>query len=320
MRVQHDAATGLINPALITRNMVQHNSSFMVLLFRSLFFPAALLVLLTSCSVLQNKPCCDSDIASTQLTGDSVTILSLNLAHGRKTSMNQMLVSKKKTYENLDDVAKLLKEVQPDLAAFQEADDPSRWSGGFDHVAYLAEQTGWPNYVHGTHADGWLYAYGTAILSPHELVSTYIHDFQPSFPSTTKGFVAATINWQQDNAVVPLTVISVHLDFLRRSVRQEQVDEMLEYIQSIQGPYIVAGDFNGELKDDDSAIQELMGELGLRAFEPDSDTLGTYKSATGKRLDWILVSKELAFENFEIRSEIVSDHYAIVARIIYRPH
>jgi endonuclease/exonuclease/phosphatase family metal-dependent hydrolase len=233
--------------------------------------------------------------------------------------MNQMLVSKKKTYENLDDVANLLKEVQPDLAAFQEADDPSRWSGGFDHVAYLAEQTGWPNYVHGTHADGWLYAYGTAILSPHELVSTYIHDFQPSFPSTTKGFVAATINWQQDNAVVPLTVISVHLDFLRRSVRQEQVDEMLEYIQSIQGPYIVAGDFNGELKDDDSAVLELMEELGLRAFEPDSETLGTYKSTTGKRLDWILISRELEFDDFEVRSEIVSDHYAIVARIIYRP-
>ena len=305
---------------LTTSNIIRYSRSFSVFFSGSLFFPAALLVLLTSCSVLQNKPCCDPNIASTQLTGDAVTILSLNLAHGRKTRMNQMLVSKKKTYENLDNIADLLKEVQPDLAAFQEADDPSRWSGGFDHVAYLAKQTVWPNFVHGTHADGWLYAYGTAILSPHELVSTYIHDFQPSFPSTTKGFVTATINWQQDNALVPLTVISVHLDFLRRSVRQEQVDEMLEYIQSIQGPYIVAGDFNGELTDDDSAVQELMEELELRAFEPDSDALGTYKSTTGKRLDWILVSRELAFKDFEIRPEIVSDHYAIVARLIYRPH
>jgi endonuclease/exonuclease/phosphatase family metal-dependent hydrolase len=306
-------------PVLATGNEIRPGFSNMILFFRTLILPAALLVLLTSCSVLQNKPCCDPDIAATQLTGATITILSLNIAHGRKTSMNQMLVSKQTTYENLDEIADLLNEVQPDLAAFQEADDPSRWSGGFDHVAYLAEQTGWPNYVHGTHADGWLYAYGTAILSPHELASTYVHDFQPSFPSTTKGFVAATINWQHDDAVVPLTVISVHLDFLRRSVRQKQVDEMLEYIQSIQGPYIVAGDFNGELKDDDSAVLELMEELGLRAFEPDSETLGTYKSTTGKRLDWILVSKELEFDDFEIRSEIVSDHYAIVARIIYRP-
>ena len=308
-----------MKPVLTTRNIPQHNLGFMALLCRSLFFPLVLLGLLTSCSVLQNKPCCDSDIAATKLTDGTVTILSLNLAHGRKSSMNQILVSKKKTYANLDGIAKLLKEVQPDLAAFQEADDPSRWSGGFDHVAYLAEQTGWPNYVHGTHADGWLYSYGTAILSPHELSSTYIHDFQPSFPTTTKGFVAATVNWQQDDTVVPLTVISAHLDFLSRAVRQEQVDEMLEYIQSIQGPYIVAGDFNGELKDDDSAVQELMEELELRAFKPDSDALGTYKSAAGKRLDWILVSKELEFQNFEIRSEIVSDHFAIVAHIIYRP-
>jgi endonuclease/exonuclease/phosphatase family metal-dependent hydrolase len=288
-------------------------------LFRTTFLPLPILVVLASCSLLPDKPCCEADVAATQLTGDAVTVLSLNIAHGRKNSLNQVFVSKQKTYKNLDDIADLLKEVQPDFSAFQEADDPSRWSGGFDHVAYLAEQTGWPNYVHGTHADGWLYAYGTAILSPHELSSMYVHDFQPSFPSTTKGFVAATVDWQQAADVIPLTVISVHLDFMRQSVRQKQVNEMLEYIQSIQGPYIVAGDFNGELNDDDSAVKHLMAKLGLRAFEPDSEVLGTYKSATGKRLDWILISKQLEFEDFELRPENVSDHLAIVARISYSP-
>lgn len=67
----------------------------------------------------------------------TVKVISLNAAYGRKTAFNQLLVSKKKTRRNLDKISRVLKHLDADLAALQEADGPSFWSGNFDHVGYL---------------------------------------------------------------------------------------------------------------------------------------------------------------------------------------
>jgi hypothetical protein len=91
--------------------------------------------------------------------------ITINLAHGRRDSLNQLLVSEEQTRENLDDIAQYLKESKADVVALQEADKPSRWSGGFDHVAYLAEQAGFAYYTHAEHAQIWIGNYGTAVLS-----------------------------------------------------------------------------------------------------------------------------------------------------------
>jgi endonuclease/exonuclease/phosphatase family metal-dependent hydrolase len=243
-------------------------------------------------------------------------VLTLNLAHGRDDSLNQLLVGKQQTYRNLDDIADLLLQISPDVAAFQEADAPSGWSGNFSHVEYLADKTGWANYVHGQHADGWLYAFGTAILSRHHFSATRLHTFSPSFPTTTKGFVAATVDWQRNDEALALTVISVHLDFSRESVRQAQIEELIDYAATLTGPFVVAGDFNDEWNDDDSSIRELMERLKLKAFQPHAEHLGTYKSTDGKRLDWILLSEGLEFLTYNVVTEEISDHYAVVAEIM----
>ena len=96
---------------------------------------------------------------------DVIRVLSLNVSHGRNTAPNQLLVSKEQTYLNLDKIAALLGEVAPDVVALQEADAPSRWSGDFDHVSYLAEESGFPCFVHGRHSTSWISRYGTALLS-----------------------------------------------------------------------------------------------------------------------------------------------------------
>ena len=72
---------------------------------------------------------------------DTLKVMSLNLAHGRKDSINQFLVSGEQTRQNLDDIAEVLKQRDIDVLAVQEADAPSRWSGGFDHVAELSRQS-----------------------------------------------------------------------------------------------------------------------------------------------------------------------------------
>jgi endonuclease/exonuclease/phosphatase family metal-dependent hydrolase len=284
----------------------------------SFFASLILLATLIGCSGTGNSICCVSNTGGADIQTPTVKVLTLNLAHGRRDSINQIFVSEEQTYKNLNLIAGLLRKTKADVAALQEADDPSPWSGGFDHVEYLSDQTGWPNYVHGLHADGWLYTFGTAVLSRHRIADSSLNTFEPSFPTTTKGFVSATFNWMQGDMIFPLTVISVHFDFSRQSVREEQTAQLVAFAKELNGPYVIAGDFNSEWKDTDSTLQELKSNLNLQVFDPEGTDMGTYKSLEGKRLDWILLSPELQFVNYAIRTEVLSDHLAVVAEISLR--
>jgi endonuclease/exonuclease/phosphatase family metal-dependent hydrolase len=62
-------------------------------------------------------------------------------------------------------------------------------------------------------------------------------------------------------------------------------------------------------------VKRLADELDLHAYEPDKEGMGTYGGRDGKRLDWILISRELEFINYRLLPDIVSDHLAVYAEI-----
>ena len=78
------------------------------------------------------------------------------------------------------------------------------------------------------------------------------------------------------------------------------------------------GDLNSHWEQKSSHVRSLADALDLQAFLPEQNGLGTYKGAMGKRLDWILISQELAFEAYEVLPDIVADHLAVFAEISYR--
>ena len=261
---------------------------------------------------------CQVNETSNSLPNGAVNVLSLNISHGRNTALNQLLVSKERTYRNLDKIALLLNATNPDIVALQEADAPSRWSGNFNHVAYVAEQSGFPCIVHGLHSKTWISSYGTALLSRSRPVKSVSVRFPPSWPSKQKGYVAATLNWPVGQQYVPITIVSVHLDFLRASVRDQQVNELVARLSSVDGPLVLMGDLNSQWEHDSSHVRVLVDELDLRAFSPEHAELGTYKSPTGKRLDWILISHHLEFRDYKVLPDVVADHFAVYAEITYR--
>ena len=261
---------------------------------------------------------CSEGEAADSLPADRIRVLSLNISHGRHTALNQLLVSKRRTYENLDRIVALLADQAPDVVALQEADGPSWWSGKFDHVAYLSDQSGLECWLHGLHSRAWISSYGTALLSDSRPTSHASAPFARSWPSKQKGYVRATFDWTANGRDLPVTMISVHLDFLRNSVRDRQIDEMIGALQNIDGALVVMGDLNSEWDDSGSQVRRLAEELELRAYAPADDGLGTYKQASGKRLDWILISQELEFIDFSVEPDIVSDHLAVYAELGHR--
>lgn len=261
---------------------------------------------------------CRANETSNSLPNDAVKVLSLNMSHGRNTALNQIFVEKERTYRNLDKIAMLLDAVNPDVVALQEADAPSRWSGNFDHVAYVAQQSGFPCLVHGLHSRTWISGYGTALLSRSRPVESASIKFSPSWPSKQKGFVSARLVWSVGQQRVSITFVSVHFDFLRASVRDRQVNEMVASLSDIDGPLVLMGDLNSQWVQEESPVRKLADELNLRTFYPERSTLGTYKELSGKRLDWILISRELEFRDYKVLPDVVADHFAVYAEIAYR--
>jgi endonuclease/exonuclease/phosphatase family metal-dependent hydrolase len=233
-------------------------------MFRSILITTSLLVLIWGCTGTDQRGIDErTTVLSVKQTGSTegqpaadapspsptLRAVTLNLAHGRKDSLNQMLVSEEQIRENLDDIAAFLKDSKADVVALQEADGPSRWSGGFDHVAYLANEAGFRYHVRAEHAQIRMANYGTAVLSRWPIKEAMGLTFADTPPTASKGFTLAQIEWhnpQFAKAPVTVDVISVHLDFSRKSVRLQQIDELADVIEERAGPLIIMGDFNSE--------------------------------------------------------------------------
>ena len=107
-------------------------------------------------------------------------------------------------------------------------------------------------------------------------------------------------------------IVSVHLDFSRKRVRKQQLADIIKAINESSVPIILMGDFNEQWHSEDSVVRHLVEEAGMKAYQPESEDLPTYKS---KRLDWILVSRELEFVSYQVVEEEVSDHRMVTAQL-----
>jgi endonuclease/exonuclease/phosphatase family metal-dependent hydrolase len=241
----------------------------------------------------------------------TIRVMTLNLAHGRLNSFNQMFVNKKKFDENLQSVASVLSREQPDVVALQEADKPSFWSGRIDHVKKIASAAGFYASAHGEHVKGLDLAYGTALMTNLNLSDALSVTFPPSFPTPSKGFIVSTIELAEN---IEIDVVSVHLDFARHSVRTQQVEVIKSVLKNRNRPIILMGDLNSQWDDKDSPVRALSTALNLQAWKQGNSGFDTYPPF-GLQLDWVLVSSELSYQSCRVVPDAISDHRAVVCDI-----
>jgi len=241
----------------------------------------------------------------------TIKVLTLNLAHARGRAFHQYLLRRAAIEHNLDRVAEVLCRERPHLVGLQEADGPSRWSGGFDHVEYLARRAGFPHFVRGEHIRHRIASYGTAILSQIPFDETLSLQFRRSLPSPRKGLTLSRSRWPGQE-LIDIDVVALHLDFLRPRIRRRQVEEMARHLLERKHPRIVMGDFNCQWRGWERSLRHLAGRLELHACRPHDRSLVTFpRMAT--RLDWILASQHFEFLDYQVLPDRLSDHRAVVA-------
>jgi len=244
--------------------------------------------------------------------------MTLNVAHARKEGRHQALQSVAALRRNLEAIAGVLRRERPHVVALQEADGPSAWSGGFDHVEMLARLGGFDHAFRGEHnpvALGRLeLSYGTALLSRLPLDEPRSHAFLETWRDT-KGFVTATVEAEALGGAID--VVSLHLDFLAARVRRRQLEQLVERFRERARPLVVMGDFNCEWSERRRSLEQLRHELRLRP--PSGAAHATFPAWRPLvRLDWILVSEELDFFSYETLPDRLSDHLSVLAEIQLR--
>jgi len=251
----------------------------------------------------------------------TLRLLTLNMAHGRRKLSNFAFRGRRSVERSVAGIAHTFRQVLPDVVALQEADGPSAWSGNFDHVAKLAHLAELEDHYRGDHNPFGVgqklnLASGTALLARYALEEPKSHSFGSNWRDT-KGFVVATVAVPEWNGA-EIDVVSVHLDFLVPTVRRRQIIDMVMSLVGRQRPMAILGDLNCCWERESKSMELLLRTLDLRAHEPDSlaPTYPSYRPR--RRIDWILISKELEFAAHHTLPLRLSDHLGVVADLRLR--
>lgn len=250
-------------------------------------------------------------------------MVSYNIAHARGWMPHQGLVSAQGIRRNLDRIASLLRELQPDIVALQEIDADSIWNGSFDHVAYLREQVALPYAAFGasndfTAARSLRLCYGNAILSRHPILLTEALRFG-SRRVGEKGLLYVEIA----TPTVDCAVVSLHLHPSSRRVRLSQARQILELLARCQArrrrplPLLVGGDFN--------CAPHAAGDAGRLLLESAGPLTGCHHAPVGQRtfpairpsrmLDyWLIPGKWRILAARAVRSRF-SDHLPVLVEV-----
>ncbi|WP_439182694.1 endonuclease/exonuclease/phosphatase family protein [Carboxylicivirga taeanensis] len=246
-----------------------------------------------------------SVLATTAQTGKetiSIKVLTLNILHGATTQ---------NTFD-LDAIAKVIADANPDFVALQEVDYKTNRAHHYD----LSTELGWrtkliPLFGRAMYFDGG--EYGVGLLTKHSIIAsknTPLPFKEGNEPRTA--LCITTVLPTSDT----LSFIATHLSHEADAIsRQQQADHLLAMSKALKYPAILAGDLNDVPGSEPIASLE---QLWTPSYNP-AHPAPTYPSDAPRiKIDyimsqpadrWTLVKSEV------IADTIVSDHCAYLVTL-----
>jgi len=253
-------------------------------------------------------------------------IVTFNIAHGRGLSPLPGINRRRHFQRTLRRIAKLFDELEPDIVALQEIDQDSRWSGSFDHLAYLNAFAEFPHAVFGVNnrrGGGYQLNYGNAILSRHPIVAWENITFGTRRIGE-KGFLFAEVS--AGGRLLP--VVNVHLHYRSRVHRFRQIERLMEYLNARRAhrgghwamPPILCGDFNNPSNrlDATASLYRYLSLHGRYTMNP-PEGVGTYPSPWPRRaLDFIFLPPACSVSECRVVHCHLSDHCPVLAEFLLK--
>ena len=231
-----------------------------------------------------------------------IKVLSYNILHGATT----------KGDFNLDAIAKVILDTDPDLVALQEVDYKTKRAKNYD----LATELGWRTKMASIFGRAMYYdggEYGEGILSKHSFLSSR-NVALPFIPGDEPraALEITTVLPSKDT----ISLIGTHLDHLKEeNNRIIQAKKINQTFKTNKHPTILVGDFNAE---PESTTMNILESLWKHSYTKDN-TEPTYPSENPtKKIDYVLLYPKHRWKVLNskvICDTIASDHCAYLVTI-----
>lgn len=209
-----------------------------------------------------------------------------------------------RTHDHLNEIIAFIKSVDPDVVGLVEVDSGSYRSGRKSQVDKIAFELGHFHAYNSKYAsDSWwqqipIYnKQGNAFFAKDSIHNEKFHYFE-------RGMKKLVIELELEK----VTFFLVHLA-LGYKARQAQILHLYHMIKETNRPYIVAGDFNAFMGENE--IQLLLAASGMQ--NADKDMQPSFPSWNPRRhLDFILHSPQIKINRFELPKVQLSDHLPLI--------
>ena len=213
---------------------------------------------------------------------------------------------------DLDAIAKVINDQEPDLVALQEVDVNTKRSGPYNQAEELGKKTGLtPYFFKAIDFEGGEYA--VAILSRYPVVETNRHPLpgQENNPGEPRVLGTAIIKVPGDQKIL---FACTHLEAGRDSInRQLQMAAIAHLLKDVSMPVIIAGDFNAV---PGSEVINILDKHFDRTCNPCDPTIPVHNPT--KAIDFIAFTSSAPFrvrQHAVIPERSASDHLPVFAII-----
>lgn len=228
-------------------------------------------------------------------------VMTFNILHGATT----------KGDFDLDRIAKVIIDEDPDLVSLQEVDFKTRRAKGYDLATELGQRTGMASiFGRAMKYDGG--EYGEAVLSKHTFVSTRNVELPHSAGNEPRAALEVRVELPSGREIA---FVGTHLDHLKNEVdRIAQAKAIVAAFKDNDVPTIISGDLNAQPESKTiSILKEHWVPTSTTEAEP------TFPSKDPRiKIDYIMYAPATAWtviSTAAIQDEVASDHCAYVATL-----
>ena len=237
-----------------------------------------------------------------QSTKTTIKVLSFNILHGATT----------KGDFDLDRIAQLIIDADPDLVALQEVDFKTNRAKKYD----LATELGWRTKMASLFAGAMPYdggEYGEGVLSKTSFLQS--RNVPLPFTSGNEPRAALEITTILSSGDT-ISFVGTHLDHLRNEIdRISQVKKINEVFSSNIYPTILAGDLNAT---PESKTIEILRELWIPSFDEKNPEPTSPSDNPIRKIDYVVFFPQTKWKVLDrkvIQDSIASDHCAYLVTL-----